>query len=335
MSRDDALLCERIVREHARTFSLASRFLPPGKRRATFALYAFCRTADDIVDASRASSLASGGGAAAAAGAAGAARRLAAFEAELALALAGRPSTSLFRELHRAVREFDVPTPVLFELLAGVARDLGPVRYRSWPELVRYCEGVASTVGEMCTQVFGTTGGGESRADALRYARVLGVAMQLTNILRDVGEDARARRRCYLAEEDLEAFGVSRAEVLDAHPSLALDPRWRSLMAFLVGRARALYEAAAPGIALLDPDARQCAAACSMGYAAILSAIERRGYDTLSGRARVGSWARAAILWEVVRSGHGVPALRAPSGTTPPYRLLPAKLGAPKLVNWA
>ncbi len=156
MSRADALLCERIVRQHARTFTLASRFLPPHKRRATFALYAFCRQADDIVDGSGTSS--SGGGTAA--------RQLAAFEAELARTLAGRPGAPVFRELLRAVREFEVPPAVLFELLAGVARDLEPVRYESWSELVGYCEGVASTVGEMCTQVFGTASGSDSRAAA-------------------------------------------------------------------------------------------------------------------------------------------------------------------------
>jgi phytoene synthase len=316
-SRDDARLCERLVRRHARTFSLASTFLPPHKRRATFALYAFCRTADDIVDAAPCGS--AGGGSAA--------RALADLEAQLARAVAGRPATPLLRELRWAITEFDVPASVLFELLHGVARDLNPVHYASWTELVHYCEGVASTVGEMCTSVFGTAGGGETRAAAVRYARVLGVAMQLTNILRDVGEDAASRGRCYLAEEDLAAFGVSGAEVLAGSPGLAADPRWRSLMAFLVGRARALYEAAAPGVALLSPDARRCASACALGYAAILGAIERRGYDTLSGRARVSGFTRAGILWDAWRGGTG-PGAR-------PCTLRPATLIAPKLVEWA
>ena len=328
--RADALYCERIVRGHARTFSLASQFLPAHKRRAAYALYAFCRLADDIVD-----------GAAGARGAAvptHAARELAEFERQLTRALAGRPVTPVFRELLRAVREFGIPVAVLFELLAGVARDLRPVHYESWADLVRYCEGVASTVGEMCTHVFGTSADANARAEALRYARVLGVAMQLTNILRDVGEDARTRGRCYLAEEDLAQFGVRRHEVLALDPALARDPRWRSLMAYLVGRARALYELAAPGISLLAPDAQRCASACSLGYSAILGAIERRGYDSLTGRARVGNWARAGILWEVWRTT-GRPLVPLPGiGSAEPAAasaLHPAKLVAPKLVEWA
>jgi 15-cis-phytoene synthase len=125
--------------------------------------------------------------------------------------------------------------------------------------------------------------------------------MQLTNILRDVGEDA-ARGRCYLPDADLETFGLSAERVLhDA--TLRHDPRWHQLMRHEVARARALYRAASPGIALLSPDAQRCARACADGYAAILGAIERNGYDSFSVRARVGNLARARLLWSVWRSG--------------------------------
>jgi phytoene synthase len=287
MSDADALYCERIVRRHARTFTLASAFLPWEKRRAAFALYAFCRVADDIVD----------GGDGVEGCAAG---RLAECERQLVTALAGRPEGPVFRELSRAVEGFSIPGEVLHELIAGVASDLRPARYATWSELCRYCEGVASTVGEMCTHVFGVPLGESGRHRALRYARTLGVAMQLTNILRDVGEDA-ARGRCYLPDEDLAVFGIDRAEVL-AGVGLAEDERWRPLMAYEVGRARTLYAAALPGIALLAPDAQRCAAACATGYAAILDAIEENGYDTLRRRARVSHRARVGILWEVWRS---------------------------------
>ena len=294
--RGDAAFCEQVVRAHARTFTLASRFLPAPKRRAAFALYAFCRVADDMVDA--APELAD----------VSAARRLAEYERQLALALSGRPTGPVFRELSWTVREYGVPGDVLHELVAGVARDLEPVRYASWPELALYCEGVASTVGEMCTWVFGVPGGAEARRAALRYARVLGVAMQLTNILRDVGEDAR-RGRCYLPDEDLAAFGLTRAEVLAAAaPSdgargraLARDARWRRFMEFEVQRARSLYEIAAPGISLLDRDTRRCASACAWGYASILGAIEDQSFDTLHRRAHVGNWTRLTVLWEAWR----------------------------------
>ncbi len=289
----DASECAAIVRTHARTFTLASFFLPPAKRRAAFALYAFCRIADDIVDAADPDD------------SVGAATRLSDYGMQLEKALDGRPEGPVFRELARFVAEYGVPAQVLRDLLGGVARDVEPMGYRTWAELGLYCEGVASTVGEMCTHVFGVAGGPDVRGRALTHARTLGVAMQLTNILRDVGEDAR-RGRCYLPVEELEAVGLTVGTVLEAGQrgdrTLAQDPRWRALLGFQVARARALYTAAAPGIALLAPDARRCASACSTGYAAILDVIEARGYDTLSGRARVGQLGRAGILWNVWRS---------------------------------
>jgi len=323
MSYADALHCERVVRAHARTFTLASYFLPPRKRRAAFALYAFCRVADDLVDAAASAPDESV--------AAGAGRRLADYGRQLGAALAGRPCGPVFRELAWAVAEYAIPEPALRELLEGVARDLHPARYPTWPELARYCEGVASSVGEMCTHVFGLAAEAAA-ARAVRYARILGVAMQLTNILRDVGEDAR-RGRCYLPDDDLATFGIDRDEVL-RNPTLPRDERWRPLMAFEVGRARALYEAALPGIALLAPDAQRCASACATGYAAILSAIEQNGYDTVSTRARLGHWARASILWDAWRARPA--AHRTPAGAGPHIEWERGATHAPdELIKWA
>jgi phytoene synthase len=283
MNRRDAAHCERIVREHARTFTLASYFLPTPKRRATFALYAFCRVADDMVDRAIATCDSS------------IERQLADYERQLTATLAGRPTGPIFRELHWVIDHYAIPADVLLELVAGVARDLKPVRYRSWVELASYCEGVASTVGEMCTYVFGVPSGPAALGRALRYARTLGVAMQLTNILRDVGEDAR-QGRCYLPDEDLALFGLDSKAVL-AGRDVERHPNWEGLMRFEIGRARSLYESAAPGISLLHADSRRCARACATGYAGILGAIEANGYDTVSRRARLGSWARASIVW--------------------------------------
>jgi 15-cis-phytoene synthase len=294
---DDATLCRQIVRTHARTFWLASHFLGATKRRSAFALYAFCRVADDIVDLARSTP------------ADEIARRLTDHRRQLDDALGGHPSGPVFRELHRAVRLHHVPAAVLHELLDGIARDCDPSRYATWLELERYCEGVASTVGEMCTYVFGVPGGADARHDALRYARALGVAMQLTNILRDVGEDARYGR-CYLPDDDLARFGLSRDHVLAAAtartgaptaPRLAADPRWRRFMEFEVRRARSIYQAAMPGISLLEQDTRRCASACAWGYAGILGAIEERSYDTLHGRVSVGTWTRLSVLWDAWR----------------------------------
>jgi phytoene synthase len=322
LMRDDALHCERVVRSHARTFTLASYFLPAEKRRAAFALYAFCRVADDMVDAAGANDVAT------------VARQLERYGDELTAALSGRPDTAIFRELAWVVDRYRVPASVLRELLAGVARDLSPTRYSSWPELAVYCEGVASTVGEMCTHVFGVAGGPGTRDAALRYARTLGIALQLTNILRDVGEDA-ARGRCYLPEEDLATFGLTRDEVLACDGRLARDDRWRALMRFEIRRARALYDAAFPGIALLAPDAQRCASACARGYAGILGAIEANGYDTVSARARLGHWARVGVLWDVWR-GKGHPADEASVREGPVIQWDGGpKLAAAELVNCA
>ena len=299
MIEPDAAHCRRIVRSHARTFWLASHFLPPEKRRAAFALYAFCRVADDMVD------LAPGGRTTEVTA------MLAAYRASLGTALAGRPEGPVFRELSRAVRQYEVPAVVMHELLDGVARDCAPARYADWSELAAYCEGVASSVGEMCTHVFGVDGDDAVRVRAFRHARTLGMAMQLTNILRDVGEDAR-NGRCYLPDADLAQFGYVRADVLRG--DIGGDDRWRALMAFEIARARTLYDMAMPGIALLAPDARPCATACAVGYAGILTAIEAIGYDTFSIRARLGTLARAGVLWSAWRAPRGAGAATSPQG---------------------
>jgi phytoene synthase len=287
MSLDDAAHCRQIVRRHARTFWLASRFLPGPKRRAAFALYAFCRVADDIVDAGVHTSPLD------------VSARLNTYRRQLDATLAGNPDGPLHRELAETLHRYAVPNNVLYELLDGVARDCTPSRYGSWDELSSYCEGVASSVGEMCTHVFGVAGGPATRTDALRCARTLGIAMQLTNILRDVGEDAR-NGRCYLPDDDLRRFALSRDEVLGGR--IRTDPRWTALMRFEIGRARALYAVATPGIALLSADSRRCAAACAIGYAGILGAIEGIGYDTFRTRARLGTVARAGVLWQAWRT---------------------------------
>ncbi len=296
---DDALHCERISRVHARTFALAARLLPPAKRRAAFALYAFCRVADDLVDtAPRARSSI-------------VAQQLADYQHQLDDALAGRGSGPVFREVARVIQQYEVPGEPLHELLEGVARDLRAPAYDTWTDLELYCQGVASSVGEMCTHVFGVPHGADARERAVRYARTLGVAMQLTNILRDVGEDA-ARDRCYLPAADLALFGLTQQDVL-SNPSLCKESRWRHLMVFEIARARSLYRVATPGIALLSRDAQSCANACAVGYKEILSAIEEQNYDTITSRARVGRLTRVGILWDAWR--FRAPTISAVDGT--------------------
>ncbi len=296
-SEADARECEQITLVHARTFSLASKLLPAEKRRAAYALYAFCRIADDLVDQADSTNtqLLS--------------QQLDAYRTELQAALDGRPSGAIFREVAWVASTYQVSPAPLFELLDGVGRDLIVTTYDTWADLEQYCQGVASSVGEMCTYVFGVPAGPAMRAHAIQYARTLGTAMQLTNILRDVGEDAQ-RGRCYLPAEDLARFGLTTNDVL-TNRALPNHPQWRPMMQYEVGRARALYAAALPGIALLAPDAQRCAAACATGYAGILTAIEAQKYDTITARARLGNLARVGILWNAWRYRAEAPDLSA------------------------
>jgi phytoene synthase len=286
MNERDAIYCQAVVRSHARTFHRASGALPPDKRRAAFAVYAFCRLADDLADAPSTH-------------AERAARELDQHERGLHAMMRGAPEGPVFRELALAVERYGIPYEPLQELLDAVRGDLSMHPYPDWPALRGYCEGVASTVGEICAHIFGLPEESASRTLALRHARTLGIALQLTNILRDVGEDASIGR-CYLPLDDLTRFGIRMDDVL----SRALQPtddRWRALMSFQIARARALYEEALPGVTLLAPDAQRCALMCARGYSRILDAIEGIGYDSLGRRARVGMTARAALLYEVWR----------------------------------
>lgn len=282
MSSADARYCERLTRRHARTFYLASLLLPGAKRRGTYALYAFCRLADDLVDGSPAgeSHLPLP-------------RQLDNYRHRLDTALRGSPEGPVFRELAWAVSHFGLPVAALHELLDGVATDLIRSRWDTWPELERYCQGVAGSVGEMCVGIFGAAEGTTGVALVAR-ARALGVAMQLTNILRDVGEDAR-RGRCYLPAEELARHALTPDEILSGHVDAA-DARWQAMMRFEIERARRWFAAARPGIASLEPDAQRCAHACAMGYSRILVAIERSGYDSLRHRATLGWMERTAVL---------------------------------------
>lgn len=304
----DAAECARITAEHARTFSLASRLLPAHKRRAANALYAFCRVADDLVDQVDAEPFPER------------AAKLEAYRTHLATALAGTAEDAIFREVAWAVNTFRIPSAPLFELLGGVQQDLRVPHYADWAAVARYCEGVASSVGEMCAYVFGLGVREPSAAfvaSAVQHARTLGLAMQLTNILRDVGEDAR-RGRCYLPADELAQFGLSIEDVLQRTPTLPGRDGWAPFMRFQIARARALYAEATPGIALLASDAQGCALACAEGYAGILSAIEAQRYDTVSRRARVSTPARARLLWKAWRHRAApAPIMPLPTGPAP------------------
>lgn len=283
----ESLVCGNIVRRHARTFALASAFLPLTKRRGTYALYAFCRLADDAVDRA-------GPG-----GRESVRASLASLRSQLDDALNGGFAGPVMHETAWAIRRFGIPMAPVDELVDGVARDLDPTDYRDWPSLRAYCEGVASSVGELCTHVFGVVGGDANRANAIGFARTLGVAMQLTNILRDIGEDA-SNGRCYLPDDALRGVGLTREQVI-ARDVDVRSAAWRAMMREFVAQARALYREALPGIGMLAPDSRRCAQACAVGYAAILEAIEEAEYDSVSMRAHIGFRRKTKLMLSLYR----------------------------------
>ena len=254
----DWRLCTAITRFHARTFFLASHWLPPGRRRAIHATYAFCRIADDIADHSS--------------DPVAAASALDAWERQLEA-----PTHPVAVAFAAARAQYGVPVEPARDLLAGVRMDLGPCHFASWDELSRYCYHVAGTVGLMVAPILGCRD-----EEALPHAVELGIAMQLTNILRDVGEDAR-RGRLYLPLDELAAFGCDHEAVLHGRPG----DRFRDLLAFQVARARGLYANARRGFPALSPAGQLTTLAASELYAMILTSIEEREYDVFGARAFV------------------------------------------------
>jgi phytoene synthase len=265
---DNFEACRLYTRTYARTFYFASHVLPKQKRNAAYALYAFCRYADNIIDESRAAD-----------GPARPLKRLHGLRDQLRYVYTHselmNPKLLAFRE---TVMRYDIPEEYFRDLLRGVEMDLLKSRYRTFEELREYCYCVASVVGLMMTRILGA-----SDERALRHAEELGIAMQLTNILRDVGEDYE-RGRIYLPLEEIHAAGYSEKDLAGG----VIDGRFRALMEGQIARAREYYARAAEGVPLLTNDgSRFCVQLMSGAYGRILHAIERNGYDVFTRRAYV------------------------------------------------
>ncbi len=265
----------RITQTNSRTFYMASALLPSIKRRAVHALYAFCRSTDDLVDKTQDSAQAD--------------KVFASWRARLnnPLPTANDPVPLAWADTQA---RFRIPRGYADQLIAGVTRDLTQKRYTTFAELTEYCYGVASTVGLMSMHIIGY----ESQ-EALPYAVKLGIALQLTNILRDVGEDWRTGR-LYLPLDELEAFGLSETDISNGQ----VDDRWRAFMRFQIGRVHRLYDEAEPGIALLNADGRFAISAAAELYRAILDDIDAHDCDVFHRRAHLGLWGklrRLPALW--------------------------------------
>ena len=301
---EDLARCREVTERHARTFSLAAHLLPREIRAACYAVYAFCRRADDAVDGPepdaearrvslalvpRVSDQRVGG---LGAGAAAAALELARDRLRRAYSPGGTgdPDPEV-RALSWAVARFGIPRAPLEQLLDGMALDLGPVRVRTRAELLRYCSLAAGTVGRALAPALGAP------SEAADAAEALGIAMQLTNILRDVGEDLD-RGRVYLAQDEL-------AEARIAVESRTADAPFRLYFAGQIAQARGWYARAERGLRQIPSlRARICVRAMGVVYGEILAVLEQRGCDPFGGRARVGTLRK---LWLLAASVFGRP----------------------------
>ncbi|RPI87476.1 MAG: phytoene/squalene synthase family protein [Chloroflexi bacterium] len=261
--------CSNLTEEHSRSFFLASAFLPPQKRRAMHALYAFCRIADDIVDHPGEDPQ----------------NALEAWS-RMALAATSQSQDPVAAAWADTRMRYQIPYRLAEHLLDGIGQDIHTTRYQTFEELATYAYGVASTVGLMSMHITGFRG-----RQAIPYAIKLGVALQVTNILRDVGEDLQAGR-VYLPEEELANFGISHDNLVEGR----VDEQWRNFMRFQIQRNRCLYSEAWPGIAMLHPDGRMAIAAAAEFYAAILNDIEAHDYDVFNRRAHIGAWGKLRRL---------------------------------------
>jgi 15-cis-phytoene synthase len=264
--------CKALTAKHSRSFYLASFFLPEEKRQAVWALYAFCRISDDIVDEATSDSY----------------KALAAWRRRILSAKAARNDLVALAWVDTKAR-YQIPHRYAEQLIEGVGRDFHQTRYETFSDLATYAYGVASTVGLMTMHIIGFAGPG-----AIAYAVKLGVALQMTNILRDVGEDWRAGR-LYLPAEELAAFGLSEADMAAGQ----VDNRWRAFMRLQITRNRQLYAEAWPGINLLDPDGRLAIAVAARLYEAILADIELHDYDVFNRRAHLGTWDKLKMLPQI------------------------------------
>jgi 15-cis-phytoene synthase len=277
--------CRYLTAKYAKTFYLGTLLMSPAKRQAIWAIYAWCRRTDELVDGPAAAMTTP--------------ETLDRWEQQLESLFAGRPGDDLDVALVDTIERFPIDIEPFRDMIAGQRMDLHRSRYETFDQLYLYCYRVAGTVGLMSTSVMGV----DTQPDTTPWSRnrqlyvpteeavALGIANQLTNILRDVGEDAQ-RGRIYLPQEDLARFNYTEDDLFKG----VIDERWRALMRFQIARAREFYLKAERGISYLSPDARLPVWAATIHYSRILGRIERNNYDVFSKRAYVPQWQKLRSL---------------------------------------
>jgi len=264
--------CERIARTQAKNFYYSFLLLSRPQRQAMCAIYAFMRYCDDLSDSDDVADRPAA---------------IAGWRRDLDAALSGNPSEHpLWPAFIDSVKRYGIPHQYFHDMIRGVSSDLEPRRIQTFQELYDYCYHVASVVGLTIIHIFGF-----ENPEALRLAERCGVAFQLTNILRDVREDAE-HGRVYLPTEDLERFGVKPEELAGS----ALSPALRNLLAFEADRAREYYRESQPLIKMVSSSSRASLKALIGIYSRLLQRISNSGYEVLAVRVRVPAWEKIWIL---------------------------------------
>ena len=271
--------CRRVAKENARNFYYTFLPLPADKRRAIYAVYAYCRLCDDIADGDLPIE-----------------DKYRGFAEVRRNLQGGSPSDEhapMYRALHDAARRFRIPYTLFDEILQGVEMDMTKNRFADFDELREYCYKVASVVGLVCIKIFGYTA-----SEAEEYAVDMGIALQLTNILRDVKEDAE-RDRIYIPQDEMARFGYTEPELMSG----ALTDEFRALMAHQTARARRYYDSAARLFPLISPDARACPELMHATYGGILERIEQSGYNVFERRIGLSKPEKLMLLARLGISG--------------------------------
>ncbi|HEX5768974.1 MAG TPA: presqualene diphosphate synthase HpnD [Burkholderiales bacterium] len=265
--------CEQKAAASGSSFYYSFLFLPVERRRAITALYAFCREVDDLVDETSDAQVA--------------AAKLAWWRLEVANLFAGKAQHPVTKALAVFKDRYAIAQDRLNEIIDGMEMDLTQTRYLDWPGLERYCYRVAGAVGLLAAGIFGYR-----EARTLDYARELGTAFQLTNIIRDVGEDAR-KNRIYLPMAELKQFGVPAADILNARET----PQFSRLMEFQAARARAYYDKAMQALPDADRRAQRPGLIMAAIYRTLLGEIERDGFRVLTRRTSLTPLRKFWISW--------------------------------------
>lgn len=267
---------KQIAKESKSSFYYAFSLLSPEKRDAMNTVYAFCRKTDDIVDEGLEPDDIKY-------------ERLRKWRMEFEKAIYGRSDYHLLNKVAAIIKQFNIPIEHFFELIVGMEMDLQRKRYLSFDDLVEYCYRVASTVGLMCIEIFGYKN--RSTKD---YAINLGLAMQLTNIIRDVGKDSESGR-IYIPQKDLEQFNYSESDLF----LKKYNPNFKALMNFEAERAKAYFDKANNFLYFEDKPAMFPARAMQHIYSKLLQKIEKSDYDVLNKKIKVSKFQKVAISFGV------------------------------------